>query len=165
MAVYCSHCREELIGAVNRCWRCGQPIKADSFEGTLPPVRRVPDESDPKSSSPETLPVSTGPVMRPSRPPSVRSHFADSCAAASLVVGLLSCLSALLTVWAIVPAALGIGLGVAGLRGTWTRQALMGILLSSLALCGSAARLGWNVYEERERRQQELLYGGDLIDD
>ena len=42
MAVHCSHCREELMGAVNRCWRCGQPINADSFDGELPPLRRAP---------------------------------------------------------------------------------------------------------------------------
>ena len=42
MAVLCSHCGEELMGAVNRCWKCGTPIQSHSGPLDVPPVRRSP---------------------------------------------------------------------------------------------------------------------------
>jgi hypothetical protein len=42
MAVLCSHCGEELMGAVNRCWRCGTPLQAHAGRPDIPPVRRSP---------------------------------------------------------------------------------------------------------------------------
>ena len=42
MAVRCSHCGEELMGAVNRCWKCGRAFSAQPATDGLPPVRRVP---------------------------------------------------------------------------------------------------------------------------
>lgn len=42
MAVLCSHCGEELMGAVNRCWKCGKPIVSHSGPLDVPPVRRSP---------------------------------------------------------------------------------------------------------------------------
>jgi hypothetical protein len=42
MAVRCSHCGEELMGAVNRCWKCGRAFSAQPTSDGLPPVRRVP---------------------------------------------------------------------------------------------------------------------------
>ncbi|MCC9609721.1 hypothetical protein LOC68_11200 [Blastopirellula sp. JC732] len=40
MATICSNCGEELIGAVNRCWRCGREFEIDSLSD-VPPVRRM----------------------------------------------------------------------------------------------------------------------------
>ncbi|PQO35360.1 hypothetical protein [Blastopirellula marina] len=40
MATICSNCGEELIGAVNRCWRCGREFELDALADT-PPVRRM----------------------------------------------------------------------------------------------------------------------------
>jgi hypothetical protein len=42
MAVYCSHCGEELLGAVNRCWKCGRTFSARLDPSGLPPIRRPP---------------------------------------------------------------------------------------------------------------------------
>ncbi len=42
MAVRCSKCGEELLGPVNRCWKCGQQFTARSDAGGLPPVRYAP---------------------------------------------------------------------------------------------------------------------------
>lgn len=42
MAVQCANCGEELLGAVNRCWRCGQTLVAHAGPVDLPPVRRSP---------------------------------------------------------------------------------------------------------------------------
>ena len=44
MAVRCSKCGEELLGPVNRCWKCGQQFTALAEAGGLPPVRYVPVE-------------------------------------------------------------------------------------------------------------------------
>jgi hypothetical protein len=40
--VICSHCGEELMGSVNRCWRCGRTFVAEHNPDNLPPVRRRP---------------------------------------------------------------------------------------------------------------------------
>ena len=42
MAVYCTNCGEELMGAVNRCWKCGHEFAAHSGDASLPPIRRRP---------------------------------------------------------------------------------------------------------------------------
>src|SRR5688572_19636598 len=42
MAVRCSKCGEELLGPVNRCWKCGQQFAAQAEAGGLPPVRYAP---------------------------------------------------------------------------------------------------------------------------
>jgi hypothetical protein len=49
MAVHCAKCGEELLGAVNRCWKCGQIfVRRPEMDG-LPPVRmeRPPEASEP----------------------------------------------------------------------------------------------------------------------
>jgi hypothetical protein len=61
MPVKCAHCGEDLIGNVNRCWRCGNNVVSTCDSGVAPPVRRgkvnlerpvpvaylVPEESSP----------------------------------------------------------------------------------------------------------------------
>src|SRR5688572_22077013 len=42
MSVLCSSCGEELIGAVNRCWKCGKLIVSHSGPLGIPPIRRSP---------------------------------------------------------------------------------------------------------------------------
>ncbi|MCL4207793.1 MAG: hypothetical protein KJ000_35355 [Pirellulaceae bacterium] len=42
MPVRCANCGEELLGAVNRCWRCGTKIASHWGEPDLPPVRQSP---------------------------------------------------------------------------------------------------------------------------
>lgn len=39
MAVRCARCGEELLGAVNRCWKCGQQFAVRPTPEGLPPVR------------------------------------------------------------------------------------------------------------------------------
>lgn len=39
MAVHCAKCGEELLGAVNRCWKCGQVFVRHPETDGLPPVR------------------------------------------------------------------------------------------------------------------------------
>jgi hypothetical protein len=40
--VICAHCGEELMGSVNRCWRCGRTFVAEHNPDNLPPIRRRP---------------------------------------------------------------------------------------------------------------------------
>lgn len=47
MSVRCSKCGDELLGAVNRCWKCGQQFTAQPDPGGLPPVRYKPIELPP----------------------------------------------------------------------------------------------------------------------
>lgn len=57
MSVICSNCGEELMGAVNRCWKCGTPfirsetVRTSTSSGAsstqtvqvqIPPIRRAP---------------------------------------------------------------------------------------------------------------------------
>jgi hypothetical protein len=42
MAVHCTKCGEELLGAVNRCWRCGRTFAPSKGAHDVPPVRRSP---------------------------------------------------------------------------------------------------------------------------
>ncbi|QDU77709.1 hypothetical protein Pan97_47820 [Bremerella volcania] len=57
MSVVCSNCGEELMGAVNRCWKCGTPfirsetVRTSGLDGSgstqtvqlqVPPIRRAP---------------------------------------------------------------------------------------------------------------------------
>lgn len=42
MAVHCTKCGEELLGAVNRCWRCGLEFEVRGGDSDRPPVRRPP---------------------------------------------------------------------------------------------------------------------------
>ncbi|MEX2174412.1 MAG: hypothetical protein WD872_08620 [Pirellulaceae bacterium] len=39
MTVRCAHCGEELLGAVNRCWKCGRQFANHPGADGLPPVR------------------------------------------------------------------------------------------------------------------------------
>ena len=34
----CEKCGEELLGAVNRCWRCGAKVELDAQEAIHPPA-------------------------------------------------------------------------------------------------------------------------------
>ena len=42
MAVQCAECGEELLGSVNRCWRCGHELVSRAGSAELPPLRRAP---------------------------------------------------------------------------------------------------------------------------
>ena len=58
MAVLCAKCGEELLGAINRCWRCGTEYESRSGKIDLPPLRRAPI---PGPAAPG-LPVPGGPL-------------------------------------------------------------------------------------------------------
>jgi hypothetical protein len=57
MTVRCAHCNEEMLGAVNRCWRCGHSLVANSQQSDLPPRRRNADllPASPPSANPAMI--------------------------------------------------------------------------------------------------------------
>jgi len=57
MAVHCGKCGAELMGAVNRCWKCGQQVVSRSDGSALPPVRRPPVDGPLEVPPWESLPA------------------------------------------------------------------------------------------------------------
>lgn len=122
----CEKCGEELLGVVNRCWRCGtrlEPgedvvmaalVQAPRKEAALPPL---------------------GAPVSPPRPAHLRRlTAAQGGAIAALVLGLMSVVASFYTELAAVPAALGLGLGAWGLFSPRRGPAILGLLLCLLAL-------------------------------
>ena len=183
MATVCSACGEELIGNVNRCWRCGNVLVSAPVAGDTPAVPPndtkltepvpvaylIPEEplqppSVSESSSSETeiqeagaspgsdevivaQPVRTGSpfretasgvqtsvlddVVMPSYPDNV---LRENLAVASVVVAIMSLLASLVTPWALIPSAVGLGLGVLGFQSERRRTAIVGVVLSIVAI-------------------------------
>lgn len=69
MAVRCSHCGEELMGSVNRCWKCGQQFTSRPGPSGMPPVRRSPVAIAATTELPSVSPgSSTGTPPAPTAP-------------------------------------------------------------------------------------------------
>jgi hypothetical protein len=63
MAVHCAKCGEELLGAVNRCWKCGQVFARHPETDGLPPVRM---ERPPAAGEPlEAIVLDDAPAAAP----------------------------------------------------------------------------------------------------
>jgi hypothetical protein len=84
MAVRCSKCGEELLGPVNRCWKCGQAFATLPDAGGLPPVRRepgpvaVPVIAAPQAVAPAAVIADAASIEEP-----VPAEAADGAAAAT----------------------------------------------------------------------------------
>lgn len=186
MAVHCAHCGEELLGAVNQCWRCGTKVLSRAGAANLPPVRCVPllmpteprpaaDETDivlagfadqvgaagavcpdgirPAESRPTETTVQTCASRRRGSPfaelPSAGGSSsrwrrlvsrdrlrlnAQTATTTAAVSGLLSLAASFFTVWSLIPAVIGLGLGLCGLSSKHRGTAIVAILLCCLAL-------------------------------
>ena len=58
MSVHCAYCGEELMGAVNRCWRCGRRFAFAPTPESEPPVRRAPIDgplNEPETDAPYAI--------------------------------------------------------------------------------------------------------------
>jgi hypothetical protein len=53
MAVHCAKCGEELLGAVNRCWKCGQKFDLRPEIDGRPPVRLEMPPAPPPQPAPD----------------------------------------------------------------------------------------------------------------
>lgn len=163
MTVRCSKCGEELLGAVNRCWKCGQMFALRPEIDGRPPVRSpaapaqepipaiIVDSAVPGAAA--ALPVEPSPagghvisvpaprVVLPRRNTTaemIEAHrlrmMAMGGTVASIVMGVFAALLA--TVWppVAIVAVLGLLMGIWGLYSPRRNWALVGMLLCCLAI-------------------------------
>jgi len=155
MAVRCSKCGTELLGAVNACWNCGQAVLSHSGGSDAPPVGPPPEI--PVDEQPE--PVSA--IVVDDAPPAAgdelgASPFAETVAAdlvghrglkrfrpqtpatvaayLALLVGISACAMSYWSAWALVPAVIGIPLALWGLRSRHRTAAGVGLGLCLLCM-------------------------------
>ena len=152
MTVKCAKCGEELLGAVNRCWRCGTKVESGGQAGPQAALRAEPaggnrgalqdDADDVVVATLVQRPTLSDSNGAPARMPGPRSRplnlrrlsAAQGGAIAALMLGLMSVIASFYTVLAAIPAALGLALGVWGLFSPRRGPAILGLLLCCLAL-------------------------------
>jgi hypothetical protein len=141
-AVKCSKCGEELLGAVNRCWRCGQAFVAPTENGVVPPEGNQPIEVDVVGQSTSPVAVDFAAGQRPA-PRLTTAELIDARRAGmmamggtvtSLVLGVFSAILALFWPPAALVAVLGLAMGLWGLSSPRRNLALVGMLLCCLAI-------------------------------
>jgi hypothetical protein len=157
MAVRCSKCGEELLGAVNRCWKCGQAFAHRPETDGRPPVRaemlladgeplaavvldKLPPGVDavPVAAIVPPRAIFVAPARRPTTAEMIDARRAGMMAVggavSSLVLGGLGiCLAGLWPPAAII-AVLGLAMGIWGLSSPRRNWALLGMLLCCLAI-------------------------------
>ena len=163
MPVQCANCGEELLGSVNRCWRCGQTFVAQKGRAEMPPIRRAPVAPDAGAPAVAEV-IGRGPArtqkrirrgspfassatrsqdgsLEPgtaSRPFVVRppgSFAATVGAALSCVLGVISLLVGTgFPAGGMLTAAAGVGMGCWGLTSERRGLATLGLVLCCLAL-------------------------------
>jgi hypothetical protein len=149
VSIKCSKCGEELLGAVNRCWRCGQIFAATPQQtGTEVPSSPadIADEQaigavlvgDAASKGPALVPFAEKEIRRLTTAELIDARRAGLMAmggtVTSLVLGIFA--SILATFWppAALVAVLGLAMGLWGLSSPRRNLALLGMLLCSLAI-------------------------------
>lgn len=155
MAIQCSKCGEELLGAVNRCWRCGQTYVAnvsnnnasDSNSPGNPPLTdasAVATASGAEQSPPAIViqnPWSESANKAGRRQTTAEliearkaGHMAMGGTVTSLLLGVLATILAFFWPPAAIIAVVGIGMGIWGLSSPRRNLALLGMLLCCLAI-------------------------------
>ena len=148
MPVHCATCGEELLGSVNRCWKCGNQFEALAEDG-LPPIIRAPVPSDtqpveddvPVADVVEDFTVPKATAAETTKLVSSRQGLRLGFAVSSIVIGGFSLLASFFTPFAAIGAAIGIALGVFALVGGNRAAAIAGIILCCLALTVSGVRM------------------------
>ena len=167
MTIKCEKCGEELLGAVNRCWRCGTKVELGvpaspppPSTGSVPGHVAAPPTAEPggdvvvaelvqpppgKDAHPQPQAAT---ISRP-RPPNLRRlSAAQGGAIAALVLGLMSVVAGFYTVLAAIPAALGLALGAWGLFSPRRGPAILGLLLCFLALATASVNGAVSLYKQ-----------------
>jgi len=184
MAVRCSKCGEELLGAVNRCWKCGQMFALRPEIDGRPPVRAEPtapaelpiaaivaehDQGQPAAAvaapaRPSVVPVSRPPYVQPRKATTAElidarrsGMMAMGGTVASLVLGVLSIGLAALWAPAGVIAILGLVMGIWGLYSPRRNLALTGMLLCCLGIGVAAYRTANYVYIQVQNSRPTLI--------
>lgn len=168
MAVRCSRCGEELLGAVNRCWKCGQDFQVRPTVDGLPPVRaevvaataaaatatggqaleaRIVDDAaqtavvaPPQATTPlPPHPLATPAPPRPSVSRAPTNVAAEGGAYAALVLGLFGLVLSWSLFYGALVAFVGLLAGIWGIYSPRRNVALVGMLLCAVAM-------GWGSY-------------------
>jgi len=176
MTAKCATCGEELLGAVNRCWRCGTRIETPPGDGGEPPVRRTPvmhvlaaGEATPavidapadataESDAPvmarrvgspfaESFTPTGAPAARVAAGTTVPRSTSTNGGVAALVLGVLSFALSFFTPFAIIVAVVSVALGIWGLYAERRGPAMIGILLGCLALAIGGFNEAVRIYE------------------
>lgn len=148
----CENCEEELIGSVNRCWKCGTAVDVESLLDT-PPIRRAPVDLNGETSA-ASLGLDTITQSLP-YPLSVdlSERGRHNCAIASVVCGVLACLTGIMSAWTILLGLIGIALGVMGMQSKHRDLATMGLVLSVLAIFLGFWQIGFDLWTKYQSRQ------------
>ncbi len=175
MSVRCSKCGEELLGAVNRCWKCGHSFSLRPETDGRPPVRveAVVGQGANVTSPLEAQVLEDGwavaPPLAPQAPAIVKasvrlrtgnnvdarraSHMAMGGTVSSLVLGAFAAVLGWLWPPAALIAVIGLMMGIWGLSSPKRNLALVGMLLCCLAIgigAFSGVRAIW-LYVESQR--------------
>jgi hypothetical protein len=153
MAVRCSKCGEELLGAVNRCWKCGQtfalhpeidgrpPVRAESAVGGGQALEAIIVEQAGTLPTAPAVAVAVQRWVQPSRASTgdlIDARRAGMMAmggtVTSIVLGVFAATFALVWPPAALIAVLGLAMGVWGLSSPKRNWALIGMLLCCLAI-------------------------------
>jgi hypothetical protein len=144
MAIHCTKCGEELLGAVNRCWRCGQsyvaaPLGSPAASDSPAAVPASPgDQSAAAIAIPSPWNESAHKSRRQTTAELIEarksSHMAMGGTVTSLLLGVLATLLACFWPPAAIIAVIGIGMGIWGLSSPRRNLALLGMLLCCLAI-------------------------------
>lgn len=144
MSVRCSKCGEELLGAVNRCWKCGQALALHPETDGRPPIRSpAAGGQEPLSARVLSDHAAAAPEPRVTHRRQSTSDQIDARRASvmamggtvtAVVLGLFSGLLAIVWPPAAVIAVLGLVMGIWGLRSPRRNLALVGMLLCCLAI-------------------------------
>jgi len=178
-AVHCSKCGEELLGAVNRCWKCGQTFALPPEMDGRPPVRAaaVVAQGQPlQAVIVDELAVPTGSPFGPGTAAALPSAMPRMAASrltstaeliearraglmamggtvTSLVLGLFSAVFAALWPPAAVVAVLGLIMGIWGLSSPRRNWALVGMLLCCLAIGFGTFGMARRIYTGIQRNK------------
>jgi hypothetical protein len=139
VAVHCAKCGEELLGAVNRCWRCGQAYAVSppsAPPASLPavgeqPVAAVVVENPGNEFAYKPPPRATTAELIEARKAGL---MAMGGTVTSLVLGVSGAVLALFWPPAAIIAIIGLGMGIWGLSSPKRNLALVGMLLCCLAI-------------------------------
>lgn len=158
----CEKCGEELFGAVNACWKCGNEI-AIPMDDAKPPIRRAPVQLRPASpaaagasdiglASRLTPGSSAGQAMTaiqalpfPLSIPLSENGY-HWCAVTSVVLGVVAIFVGLFTAWNLPISIIGIGFGVKGMEARRRDLATMGLVLCVMSVFVVIFSMIWNAW-------------------
>ena len=170
MNVHCGNCGQELLGAVNRCWRCGQPFvpvpesnearrvraAAGDYVPETPLEAEVLYEDAPQDQrrKRQGSPFVDGfsPALQvPRRSVCHRLRFSSAIAAAgSILLGVVTLFVAVtFPLVAIAIGGLGVASGCCGLRNNRPAPAISGLLVCCFALALALFMLAVELYAQR----------------